>query len=174
MVQKYPEAMQTTGVIQHPADSDNPSSEGAEDTVPLIDPVDCSDEYRDMLDGVDCWDDWNNIEETAINQLHVVAPGEGKTPVNHTFTEDWDAKAFPMLHPDGLNHLSDKRRKKKLGELEFFKQRLFILTPAGVTNPCGYLQQQFIVRRRTLSVTLTLAIKRARGRRTAAGMHSTA
>ena len=135
MVQKYPEAMQTTGVIQHPADSDNPSSEGVEDRVPPIDPVGCGDEYRDMLDGVDDWEDWNNIEEQEINQLHVVAPGEGKTPVNHTFTEDWDAKAFPMLHPDGLNHLSDKRRKKKLGELEFFKQRLFNFDPRWRNQP---------------------------------------
>ena len=34
---------------------------------------------------------------TEDNQLHVVAPGQ-----------DWDAKAFPMLFPDGKNHLMEK------------------------------------------------------------------
>ena len=38
---------------------------------------------------------------TDPNQLLVIAPGEGKTPTNIAYCEDWDAKAFPMLHPDG-------------------------------------------------------------------------
>ena len=68
------------------------------------------------------------------NQLHVVAPGEGKTPVNLIYCTDWDAKAFPMLHPDGQNHLSDERRKKKLSDLEYFKQRLINLDPRWRDN----------------------------------------
>ena len=135
MVQKYPEAMQTMGVIQHPADSNTASSEGTKATVSPNDPVGCSDELGNIADGVDDWEDWDAIEAPEINQLHVVAPGEGKIPVNHTFTDDWDAKAFPMLHPDGLNHLSDKRRTKKLGELEFFKQRLFNADPRWRNHP---------------------------------------
>ena len=135
MVQKYPEAMQTMGVIQHPADSNTASSEGTKATVSPNDPVGCSDEFGNIADGVDDWEDWDAIEAPEINQLHVVAPGEGKIPVNHTFTDDWDAKAFPMLHPDGLNHLSDKRRTKKLGELEFFKQRLFNADPRWRNHP---------------------------------------
>ena len=58
MVERFPEAMQTEGVIL-PTEGDDP------------------------------------------NQLHIVAPGEGKTPINLTYCKDWDAKAFPMLHPDG-------------------------------------------------------------------------
>ena len=135
MVQKYPEAMQTMGVIQHPADSNTSSSEGTKATVSPNDPVGCSDEFGNIADGVDDWEDWDAIEAPEINQLHVVAPGEGKIPVNHTFTDDWDAEAFPMLHPDGLNHLSDKRRTKKLGELEFFKQRLFNADPRWRNHP---------------------------------------
>ena len=57
----------------------------------------------------------SNIPQDEMpNQLHEVAPGEGKTPINLVFCQDWDAKAFPMLHPDGKNHLFDKRRKRKL------------------------------------------------------------
>ena len=135
MVQKYPEAMQTSGVIQHPADSSTAILEVAEATISPINPVGCSEVVGNLTDGIDDWDDWDDIEEPEINQLHVVAPGEGKTPVNLTFTEDWDAKAFPMLHPDGLNHLGDSRRIKKLGELEFFKQRLFNADPRWRNHP---------------------------------------
>ena len=59
------------------------------------------------------------------NQLYVVAPGENKSPVNLLHCKDWDVKAFPMLHPDGKNNLSDDRRKKKLNDSDYFKQRLF-------------------------------------------------
>ena len=135
MVQKYPEAMQTVGVIQHPADSNTASSEEAHTTVSSIDPVGCSDMDGNLAEGVDEWDDWDDIEEPETNQLHVVAPGEGKTPVSLNFTENWDAKAFPMLHPDGLNHLSDTRRTKKLSDLEFFKQRLFNIDPRWRNHP---------------------------------------
>ena len=135
MVQKYPEAMQTVGVIQHPADSNTASSEEAHTTVSSIDPVGCSDMDGNLAEGVDEWDDWDDIDEPETNQLHVVAPGEGKTPVSLNFTENWDAKAFPMLHPDGLNHLSDTRRTKKLSDLEFFKQRLFNIDPRWRNHP---------------------------------------
>ena len=57
------------------------------------------------------------------NQLFVIAPGEGKIPINLTFCKDWDAKAFPMLHPDGKNNLTEERRK--LADVDYFKQRLF-------------------------------------------------
>ena len=70
-------------------------------------------------------DDNNNI-------LHVVAPGENKVPI--AFCKDWDAKAFPMLHPDGHNHMFDER-KKKLGDQEYIKQRLFNVEPRWRDNP---------------------------------------
>ena len=57
------------------------------------------------------------------NELHVVTPGEGKVPINLAFCKDWDAKAFPLVHLDGQNHLFDKR-DKKLRDQEYFKQRL--------------------------------------------------
>ena len=59
------------------------------------------------------------------NRLHIVAPGEGKTPINLMYCEDWEIKAFPILYPDGRNHLSDDRRSIKLNDLDYFKQRLF-------------------------------------------------
>ena len=59
----------------------------------------------------------SNMSAENENQLFVIAPGEGKTPVNLNFCEDWDAKAFPLLHPDGFNHLTDKRRRRRLARL---------------------------------------------------------
>jgi hypothetical protein len=56
-------------------------------------------------------------------QFRVIALVEGKIPINLTYCDDWDAKAFPMLHPDGKNNLTDTRRK--LAEVDYFKQRLF-------------------------------------------------
>ena len=69
-------------------------------------------------------EDLHGEREETRNQLHIVAPGEGKTPKSLIYVEDWDAKAFWALHPDGKNNLTDKRRKKKLSDLEYFKQRL--------------------------------------------------
>ena len=40
--------------------------------------------------------------EDEENQLHVVTPGEGKTPINLAFFEDWDVKAFPMTEAEGM------------------------------------------------------------------------
>ena len=47
---------------------------------------------------------------------------------------DWDAKAFWALHPDGRNNLTDQRRKKKLSDLEYFKQRLHNVDPRWRSN----------------------------------------
>ena len=39
-----------------------------------------------------------------------------------------------MLHPDGLNHLQDERRKRKLRDLDYFKQRLNNIDPRWRNN----------------------------------------
>jgi hypothetical protein len=88
MVEKYPEAMQTEGVLRRQKKADE-----------------------------------QDDEET--NQLHIVAPGEGKTPINILQCNDYEAKAFPMLFPDGRNHLTDEGRQKKINDLMYFQQRLF-------------------------------------------------
>ena len=69
------------------------------------------------------------------NQLHIVAPGEGKTPISLIYCKDWDAKAFPMLHPDGKNHLSDDGRERKLQDNDYFKQRICNTDPRWRNNP---------------------------------------
>ena len=79
-------------------------------------------------------DSINEEGQDEPNQLHIVCPGEGKTPVNLTFCKDWDAKAFPMLHPDGKNHLFDKERARKLFDLDYCKQRLFNVDPRWRDN----------------------------------------
>ena len=97
----------------------------------------------------------HKITSGEENQLHVVAPGEGKIPVSLTFCEDWDAKAFPMLHPDGKNHLSDDKRKRKLSDLKYFKQVFLTKTQDGEIILIGYLQLRFTERKLTLVVILT-------------------
>ena len=72
--------------------------------------------------------------EVDANQIHEIAPGEGKTPINIVYCDDWDAKAFPMLFPDGRNHLFDKNRKRKLRDQDFFCQRLFNVDPRWRKN----------------------------------------
>ena len=47
------------------------------------------------------------------SQQHVsFAPGEGKLPGNILSSENWDALAFPMKHPDGKTNLHQKREVK--------------------------------------------------------------
>ena len=112
MVEKYPEAFHVDGVIQHGQDF----------------AVDREEEEKE--------DDPESPKENNKkgNQLHIVAPGEGKTPKSLIFVEDWDAKAFWALHPDGKNNLTDKRRRKKLSDLEYFKQRLNNVDPRWRRN----------------------------------------
>ena len=57
-----------------------------------------------------------------IDQISV-APGEGKVPENLLSSENWDALAFPMKHPDGRNNLHHKR-DVKLSDQYYFVQRL--------------------------------------------------
>ena len=113
MVEKFPEAMCTDGVVNH----DNQNEIVNEDD--LTSPIEKLTALSHNSNKS------NHNDADTYNQLHVVAPGEGKDPVDMTFCQDWDVKAFPMLHPDGLNHLSDDRRAINLSEMEYFRQRLF-------------------------------------------------
>ena len=119
MVEKYPEAFHVDGVIQHGQDSHNNTLlEEKED--------DPEQPEQNKVPSIE--------SEKAPNQLHIVAPGEGKTPKSLVYVEDWDAKAFWALHPDGKNNLTDKRRQKKLSDLEYFKQRLNNVDPRWRRN----------------------------------------
>ena len=89
------------------------------------------------LDGVHLPENIQNFEpliEATDNQVHEIAPGEGKVPIDIVYCEDWDAKAFPLLFPDGNNHLFDKKREKKLRDQDFFCQRLFNVDPRWRNN----------------------------------------
>ena len=84
------------------------------------------------------------------NQIHTIAPGEDKIPI--AFCKDWDAKAFPMLHPDGHNHLFDQR-KKKLSDQEYIKQRLFNIDSRWRDNPHWVFASELTGRGKILTVT---------------------
>jgi ATP-dependent DNA helicase PIF1 len=66
-----------------------------------------------------------NKKQQQENQLHIIAPGEGKTPIHLLSCIDYELKAFPILFPDGHNNLTDIKRKKKIRPLMYFEQRLF-------------------------------------------------
>ena len=185
MVEKFPEAMATEGVIQHPSDDMGAAARDTPD-VPAPDLVAAAPEvacpmcvggtyYCEICkqncctpcSGYDADDTEGNLlhnrgqapdvrnhprcvknrseagaktsgvkagRKEVTNQLHVVAPGEGKIPISHTYAPDWDAKAFPNLHPDGKNHLTDSRQKK-LGDLPYFHQRLCNMDPRWRKHP---------------------------------------
>ena len=57
------------------------------------------------------------------NQLHEVAPGEGKLPSNILKSKDWDTASFPCLYPDAKNGLHQER-EVKLTDPDFFQQRI--------------------------------------------------
>ena len=119
MVEKYPEAFHVEGVIHHGHDS-------AVDSLLEEQEDDPNAPEQIELNG--------RQSKQAHNQIHIVAPGEGKTPQNLVYVLDWDAKAFWALHPDGRNNLTDQRRKKKLSDLEYFKQRLHNVDPRWRSN----------------------------------------
>ena len=69
----------------------------------------------------------NSIDEDTepdeMDEPVIVAPGEGKKPVNILRTKDWDLRSFPQLNPDARNGLHEER-PVKLTDIEFFQQRL--------------------------------------------------
>ena len=67
-----------------------------------------------------------NESTTPQSDQYTFAPGEGKVPENILNTEDWDALAFPMKHPDGRNNLHQKRDKKLTDQYYFIQRIQFI------------------------------------------------
>ena len=90
------------------------------------------------LDGVQLPENIQHFEQPLVevndNQVHTIAPGEGKVPIDIVYCKDWDAKAFPMLFPDGKNTLFDENREKKIRDQDFFCQRLFNIDPRWRNN----------------------------------------
>ena len=80
-----------------------------------------------------------------------IAPGEGKLPENILCSENWDALAFPMKHPDGKSNLHYKR-KVKLSDQYYFVQRLrnkdsrFRNDPSYLFAAAGYLEKKQLQR----------------------------
>ena len=118
------------------------------------------------LDGVQLPENIQHFEQPLVevngNQVHTIAPGEGKVPIDIVYCKDWDAKAFPMLFPDGKNTLFDDNREKKIRDQDFFCQRLFNVDPRGETIFIGYLRPQAIGRKRISKETLTWHSKEER------------
>ena len=102
MVEKFPEAMHTDNMKV-----DNSEEESSLQSILATNTFETDNTLQAVLPNE------NNNTLLAVlpneddNRLHVIAPGEGKDPI--AFCKDWDAKAFPMLHPDGKNHLFDER-----------------------------------------------------------------
>jgi hypothetical protein len=67
-------------------------------------------------------------ENKQENQLHIIAQGEGKAAINLLTCIDYEIQAFPMLFPDGKNHLTQKR-ERYISMIMYFQQRLFNKDP---------------------------------------------
>ena len=65
----------------------------------------------------------------------IIAPGEGKTPKNILYDDDWDIKAFPHLNsPDGKYGLHHSR-ETRLTNQYFFIPRIFNKDPTFSRSP---------------------------------------
>ena len=65
----------------------------------------------------------------------IVAPGEGKSPQNILFDDDWDILAFPHLNsPDGKYGLYHQRQTK-LQDQYYFIQRICNMNPKFARSP---------------------------------------
>ena len=92
-----------------------------------------------------------NTENMVENSQISVAPGEGKIPENILNSENWDALAFPMKHPDGRNNLH-QNREVKLSDQYYFVQRIrnidgrFRSDPSYLFAAASYLEKKQLQR----------------------------
>ena len=101
MVDKFPEAMQITGVTR-PSGLDKKAEDEGHDMEKLSDLCKNNINQTPTKERIPVLN--HHEQNSSVNQLHVVAPG-------------------------GQNHLTDERRKKKICDLEYFKQKLFNENP---------------------------------------------
>ena len=86
-------------------------------------------------------------EEIMNDGIIVFAPGEGKIPENILTSENWDALAFPLKHPDGNFNLHHKR-SIRLSDQYYFVQRIrnkdprFRLDPAYLFAATGFIEKK--------------------------------
>ena len=94
------------------------------------------------------------------------APGEGKIPENILTSENWDALAFPLKHPDGNFNLHHKR-SVRLSDQYYFVQRIrnkdprFRLDPAYLFAATGFKtisMYLFLEGRKKCPKTVTICI----------------
>ena len=87
---------------------------------------------------------------TTFGQLSV-APGESKVPENILFSENWDAQAFPLKHPDGKHYLHHQR-DVRLSDQYYFVQRLrnidgrFRNDPSYLFAAASFLEKKMLQR----------------------------
>ena len=104
----------------------------------------------------------------TLNKLVVVAPGEGKYPENVLFCENWDALAFPTLYPDGRYNLHEKRKVKLLDQF-YFKQRLNNINPKFRNNVSYVFAAEYYLSRKSLQRNIDLSFMRGTKNVTASG-----
>ena len=103
-----------------------------------------------------------------MNQLHIIAPGEGKIPENVLFSEHWDALAFPILHPDGKNNLHQER-SVKLTDQMYFIQRLLNIDARSRSNSSYVFAAEYYLSRKTLQSNVNLSYMRGKKHTTSTG-----
>ena len=86
-------------------------------------------------------------KEVVEDEDFSFAPGEGKTPTNIMMEKNWDIKAWPSLHPDGMYGLHHSRNIK-LSDQKYFvhrirnKDRRFEENPGYVFAAASYIEKK--------------------------------
>ena len=90
-----------------------------------------------------------------------VAPGEGKIPENILTSDNWDALAFPLKHPDGKNNLHEKRAVK-LSDQYYFVQRIRNKDPRFRNDPSYRFAAQAYLEKKQMQRNINVAYLRGK------------
>ena len=82
-------------------------------------------------------------------------------PENILMTKSWDAKAFPMKHPDGLNGLHQER-ERKLSEQYYFVQRLRNKDDRFAKDPSYIFAAQAYLEKKQLQKNINVSFQRGK------------
>ena len=77
----------------------------------------------------------NMYPEADPENSVIIAPGEGKTPKNVLYDDDWDIKAFPHLNSLDGKYGLHYTRDTKLPDQYYFIQRICNVNPKFSRSP---------------------------------------
>lgn len=113
---------------------------------------------------------FHSENQPISSDVYTIAPGEGKIPESLLFCENWDALAYPVLHPHGINNLHEKR-KVKLDDDLYFKQRINNIDPRFRKNASYIFAAEYYLSKKALQKNIDLSYKRGTRQTSSSGKH---